>query len=117
MYCLFISGQRAKKMSTQKFYQLVDIPDYRFRRNDSQCHGIDFDSIASDCDTKTISLLEAIGHIGHTALTLSNEEDIDKDKISQLCCVITDLAELAIATNKIAKSATYSIGFKDGENV
>lgn len=103
-------------MSTNKFYQLVDIPDYRFRGDDSKVSNIDFDAIATDCDTKTISLLEAIGHIGFTALTLSNEEIIDKDKLSHLCGVITDLAELAIATNKIAKSATYSIGYKDGEN-
>lgn len=117
MYCLFISGQRVNKMSKQKFYQLVEIPDYRFRRNDSQCHGIDFDAIASDCDSKTISLLEAIAHIGLSVSTLSSEEKVDKDELSRLCCVIADLAELAIATNKIAASATYSIGFKDGENV
>ncbi|HHT0512584.1 TPA: hypothetical protein ACTW9A_002447 [Raoultella planticola] len=104
-------------MGTQKFYQLVDIPDYRFRGDDSKISGIDFDAIATDCDTKTISLLEAISHIGLSALTLSNEESIDKDKLGSLCSVITDLAELAIATNKIAKSATYSIGYKDGENV
>ncbi|TCL42855.1 hypothetical protein EDC47_12816 [Raoultella planticola] len=116
MYCLFISGQRAKKMSTQKFYQLVDIPDYRFRSDDSKISSIDFDAISTDCDTKTISLLEAISHIGLTVLTLSNEDDLDKEKLSSLCAAITDLAELAIATNKIAKSATYSIGYKDGEN-
>ena len=31
--------------------------------------------------------------------------------------VISDLAELAMATNKIAISATYSSGYKDAENV
>ncbi|HHT0024789.1 TPA: hypothetical protein ACTW97_000780 [Klebsiella michiganensis] len=103
-------------MSTQKFYQLVNIPDYRFRGDDSEINGIYFDAISTDCDTKTISLLEAISHIGLTVLTLSNEENIDKDKLSCLSAVITDLAELAIATNKIAQSAAYSIGFKDGEN-
>ncbi|MBZ7479910.1 hypothetical protein [Klebsiella oxytoca] len=103
-------------MSTQKFYQLVDIPDYRFRSDESKISGIDFDAIATDCDTKTISLLEAIARIGLTVLTLSNEDSTDKDELSSLCAVISDLAELAIATNKIAKSAAYSTGYKDGEN-
>ncbi|AZH97674.1 hypothetical protein A6D68_008705 [Klebsiella pneumoniae] len=31
--------------------------------------------------------------------------------------VVADLAELAIATNKIANSATYSSGYKDAKNV
>ena len=34
-----------------------------------------------------------------------------------LSSVVADLAELAIATNKIANSATYSSGYKDAKNV
>lgn len=45
------------KMSTEKFFQLVDIPDYRFSSDKEKCHDIDFDKIATDCDTKTISIL------------------------------------------------------------
>ncbi|KMX69733.1 hypothetical protein [Klebsiella pneumoniae] len=51
-------------MSTEKFFQLVTIPDYRFSSDKEQCQNIDFDKIATDCDTKTISILQAINHIG-----------------------------------------------------
>ncbi len=39
-------------MSTEKFFQLVTIPDYRFSSDKEQCQNIDFDKIATDCDTK-----------------------------------------------------------------
>jgi hypothetical protein len=44
-------------------------------------------------------------------------KELNKDKIMMLSGVIADLAELAIATNKIANSATYSSGYKDAKNV
>ncbi|MGE6030855.1 hypothetical protein [Klebsiella pneumoniae] len=55
-------------MSTEKFFQLVTIPDYRFSSDKEQCQNIDFDKIATDCDTKTISILQAINHIGVSRL-------------------------------------------------
>ena len=98
-------------MSVRKFYHLVDIPDFRFEKNcDSMCYG----DIATDCDTKTISLLEAIGEISFNIFTLSDKPELDKDKINMLSGIISDLAELAIATNKISQSASYLSGIKEG---
>ena len=106
-----------QKMSTEKFFQLVDIPDYRFSSDKEKCQDIDFDKIATDCDTKTISILEAINHIGVSIMNEVEEKNLNKNKIMTLSGVISDLAELAMATNKIAISATYSSGYKDAENV
>ncbi|EQB1743707.1 TPA: hypothetical protein U2Q62_003495 [Citrobacter amalonaticus] len=103
--------------TTKKFFQLVDIYDYRFSVDREKCSHIDFYQIATDCDTKTISLLEAINHLGISIMSETEEKKIDKNKIMTLSGVIADLAELAIATNKIAVSATYSSGYKDAENV
>ncbi|WP_181417268.1 hypothetical protein, partial [Klebsiella pneumoniae] len=47
----------------------------------------------------------------------AEEKRLNKDKIMMLSSVVADLAELAIATNKIANSATYSSGYKDAKNV
>lgn len=104
-------------MSTEKFFKLVDIPDYRFSSDKEKCQNIDFDKIATDCDTKTISILQAINHIGISIMSEVEEKSLDKNKIMMLSGVIADLAELAIATNKIANSATYSSGYKDAKNV
>jgi len=104
-------------MSIQKFYELIDIPDYRYIKDKSQCEGFDYDCIAEDCDTKTISLLDAIKFLGNEAFSEISGKSMDKEKLLNLCGVIAELTELAIATNKIAMSASYSSGFKDGENV
>lgn len=104
-------------VSTLNFIQLVDIPDYGFSDNKADCEHIDFAKISTDCDTKTISILEAISYIGTGISTETEEKNLDKNKIMMLSGVISDLAELAIATNKIAKSATYSSGYKDAQNV
>lgn len=104
-------------MSTEKFFQIVDIPDYRFSSDKEKCQHIDFDKIATDCDTKTISILEAISHIGVSIMSEVEGKNLNKNKIMMLSGVIADLAELAMATNKIANSATYSSGYKDAENV
>lgn len=100
-------------MSVRKFYHLVDIPDFRYEKN---CESICYGDIATDCDTKTISLLEAIGEISFNIFTLSDKDEIDKNKISMLSGIISDLSELAIATNKISQSASYLSGIKDGNN-
>lgn len=46
----------------------------------------------------------------------AEEKNIDKNKLMMLSGTIADLAELAIATNKIAISSIYSSGYKDAEN-
>ena len=98
-------------MTTKNFIQLVDIPDYRF---DKRTTDIDYDGIAVDCDSKTISILSAINHISLNVFSLMEESQVDKEKITNLSCIIADLAELAIATNKIAQSASYLSGLNDG---
>ncbi|EDR0253110.1 hypothetical protein AAC27_003073 [Salmonella enterica subsp. diarizonae] len=45
------------KATTKNFIQLVDIKDFRF---EGDCSNIDYGNIAGDCNSKTISLLEAI---------------------------------------------------------
>lgn len=101
-------------MSVKKFYHLVDIPDFRYEKN---CETIDYGDIATDCDTKTISLLEAIGQISLDIFTLSESKEIDKNKINTLSGIISDLAELAIATNKISQTASYLSGVKGSNHV
>ena len=100
-------------MATKNFIQLVDIPDYRF---DKRATDIDYDGIAVDCDSKTISILSAINHISLNVFSLMEEFQVDKEKITNLSCIIADLAELAIATNKIAQSASYLSGLEGGND-
>ena len=100
-------------MTTKKFYQLVDIPDFRY---DGDCSSIVYGDIAEDCDTKTISILGAINHISLSIFSMTNDENINKDKLNNLSCVISDLTELAIATNKISQTASYLAGVKEGNH-
>lgn len=100
-------------MTTKNFIQLVDILDYRF---DKRATAIDYYGIAVDCDSKTISILSAINHISLNVFSLMEESQVDKEKITNLSCIIADLAELAIATNKIAQSASYLSGLKGGND-
>ncbi|WP_314143206.1 hypothetical protein [Buttiauxella noackiae] len=99
------------KPTTKKLFQLVDIKDYRY---DKGCSHIDYGDIATDCDTKTISLLEAINHISISIFSMADEDELDNKKISNLSCIIADLAELGIATNKISHTAAYLSGVQDG---
>lgn len=101
------------KPTTEKFYQLVDIKDFRYSKD---CSDINYGEIASDCDTKTISILEAINHISLSIFSLCEEDEINKEKLSNLTCVVADLAELCIATNKISQTAAYLSGVQDGNN-
>lgn len=97
-------------MTTKKFYQLVDIPDFR---HDSDCSRIDYGDIANDCDTKTVSILDAINHISLSIFSMSDDKNINKDKLNKLSCIISDLAELGIATNKVSQTASYLSGIKE----
>ncbi|TKV09302.1 hypothetical protein FDX19_12595 [Citrobacter sp. wls619] len=98
-------------MAIKKLYQLVDIPDFRYRNG---CSNIDYGDIASDCDTKTISILEAINHISLSIFSIAEDKEINKETILNLSGVIADLAEIGITTNKISQTASYLSGFKDG---
>lgn len=99
-------------MSTNKFYQLVDIPDARYSHNETISYG----DIACDCETKTTSILEAINFISLSLSTKSESDKAELSEIGYLTCIIADLAELGIATNKISSSAYYSSGYLDGKN-
>ncbi|HBQ0421853.1 hypothetical protein ACNI4H_22235 [Klebsiella aerogenes] len=101
-------------MTINNFIQLVDIPDYRF---DKRATDIEYGDIGCDCSSKTTSLLDAIKHISSSVFELSENKEIDKGKIQTLTACISDLAELAIATNKIAESANYLAGIKEGNHV
>jgi hypothetical protein len=94
----------------KKFYQVVNIP--HFNEGGDTSH-IDYDAISTDATTKTTSILEAIAHISLSVFNLADQDPdqkIDKQQIESLSCIIVDLAELGIATNKIAESATFSSG-------
>lgn len=56
------------------------------------------------------SLLEAISHISLNIASLSFGGEDKKERIGQLSGVISDLAELAIATNKISQIAAFLSG-------
>jgi len=101
-------------MTIKNFYQLVDIPDYRF--SNGKDSNIDYSSVATDCNTKTISILQAIFHLSEKTAELAQSKKVDANIISQLCGTISDLSELAIATNKISESANYSCAYKDAKN-
>lgn len=100
-------------MTTKNLIQLIEIPDFRFTNNQPD---ISYADIACDCETKTISILDAIKHISSSIFELSSEDDLAKDKVLKLSAVISDLAELAIATNKISQAAAYLSGVKDGKH-
>ncbi|ELU2958771.1 TPA: hypothetical protein ACF0UC_003941 [Salmonella enterica] len=56
------------------------------------------------------SLLEAISHISLNIASLSFGGEDKKERIGQLSRVMSDLAELAIATNKISQIAAFLSG-------
>lgn len=97
----------------KKLYQLVDIPDFRYSKDSSS---IDYGDIASDCDTKTVSIFEAINHISLNIFSIAKDKEISKEKILNLSCIIADLAEIGMATNKISQAASYLSGLKDGNH-
>ncbi|EAA2606277.1 hypothetical protein DNM47_01035 [Salmonella enterica subsp. enterica] len=99
--------------NTKKFYQLVDIRDFRYDKN---CSDIDYGDIACDCDTKTISILEAIQHISLSIFTMADESNINGDKLRKFSGLISDLTEIALATNKISQTAAYLSGVQDGNH-
>lgn len=99
-------------MSTKKFYQVVSIPDFRFQND---CSDIQYDDVASDCESKSISILEAINFISLKIFELSEAEN-KQEEIRNLSCVIADLAEIGMATNKILTTSLYLSGYKAGNH-
>lgn len=95
--------------NTKKFHQLVNIKDFRI---DGNCADVDYSAIAEDCDNKTASIIDAIQFI---SLSMS-KESTNTNEIRNLSGVIFDLADLAIATNKIAQASSYLSGVKDGNH-
>lgn len=100
-------------MTTKNLIQLIDIPDFRFT---NQNPDINYGDVADDCDSKTISTIEAIRHLSEAIFKLSEQEENENEKIRNLSAIIYDLADLAIATNKIAQTAAYLSGVKDGNH-
>lgn len=100
-------------MTTKNLIQLIDIPDFRFT---NQKPDINYGDVADDCDSKTISTIEAIRHLSESIFKLSENEDNENKKIRNLSAIIYDLADLAIATNKISQTAAYLSGVKDGNH-
>ncbi|QMR77434.1 hypothetical protein [Enterobacter sp. RHBSTW-00175] len=100
-------------MTTKNLIQLIDIPDFRFT---NQKPDINYGDVADDCDSKTISTIEAIRHLSESIFKLSENEDNENEKIRNLSAIICDLADLAIATNKISQTAAYLSGVKDGNH-
>lgn len=92
-------------MTIKNLIDLVNVPDFR---NDKDCTNIDYGSLSDDCDTKTICLLEAIKHISLSIFSLAESENAKKatEEIMSLSCVISDLSDIAIATNKASKTST-----------
>ncbi len=71
-------------------------------------------------DALRMNMMISYQELVRTFLSIMSEAEekrLNKDKIMMLSSVVADLAELAIATNKIANSATYSSGYKDAKNV
>ncbi|MFG0647468.1 hypothetical protein [Leclercia adecarboxylata] len=96
-----------------KFFQLVEIKDFRY---DNDCSDIDYAELASDCDSKTISVIDAIQHISHSISALTDGDQPDNENLRHLSGIIHDLADLAIATNKISQAASYLSGVRDGNH-
>lgn len=100
-------------MTTKNLIDLVSVPDFR---HDKECPDIDYGSLSLDCDTKTISLLEAIKHISLSVFSLAEDKQNKKaaEEIMSLSCIISDLSDIAIATNKACQSST-ELYFKKGD--
>ncbi|MCK0552549.1 hypothetical protein KFO32_05590 [Pantoea ananatis] len=99
-------------MTSTKIFQVVDIPDYKYAKEEAQ--GIDYGAVATDCETKTVSIIEAIEILSFKLLEENEKEDSQKS-INNLACIINDLTGLAIATSKISNSANYWAGYQSAE--
>ena len=99
-------------MTIKKIYQVVDIPDYKYSKEEAK--GIDYGAVATDCETKTTSIIEAIEILSFKLLE-ENEKEDSQQSINNLACIINDLTGLAIATSKISNSANYWAGYQSAE--
>lgn len=97
-------------MAAKNFIQLVDVPDFRFDKNQMS---VEYSEMAEDCDTKTISVLDAIKQLSIDIFGLSEDENVDADKIRNLSGVIAELSEIALATNKVSQMSSYLSGIQE----
>lgn len=97
-------------MCVKNLIQLVDVPDFRFDKNRTL---VNYSEVAEDCDTKTISVLDAIKELSLSISVLSEDNEVDQEKIRNLSGVIMELSEIAIATNKISQVSSYLSGVQE----
>ncbi|EDV0637576.1 hypothetical protein QF02_003917 [Salmonella enterica subsp. enterica] len=88
---------------TCKLYQLIGIEGGR--------GSIEYGEILDDCDSKTISTLQAINYLSSHIASLCGEK-LDMKEVINISLIIGDLAELGVATNKIAHNIQLDIGLK-----
>ena len=99
-------------MTHKNFYQVVDIPDYKYQKEAARC--VDYGAVATDCETKTSTIIDAIKILSSNLMD-ENEKDDGKESVHNLACIINNLTGLAIATSKISNSANYWAGYQDAE--
>lgn len=100
-------------MTTKNLIQLIDIPDFRFTAKKPD---VNYGDVASDCENKSISILSAIHHISELMFSMSEDSELDVEKIRNLSGIISDLADLGVATNKIGYAASFLCGLQDGNH-
>lgn len=88
---------------TCKLYQLVGIEGGR--------GSIEYGEILDDCDSKTTSALQAISYLSSHVASLCGEK-VDMKEVINISLIIGDLAELGVATNKIARNIQLDTGLK-----
>lgn len=92
-------------MTVKNIHQLINI---------NPASDINTTAIASEAESQTTSLLEAIKFISLKIMEMSDGEKDNIKKVNSLSIVIADLACLAITTNKISNEASYYSGQKSG---
>lgn len=97
-------------MCIENLIQLVDVPDFRFAKNGAN---INYSYVAEDCNTKTVSVLDAIIELSRSISVLSEDNDVDQDKIRNISGVIAEPSEIAIATNKASQVSSYLSGVQE----
>lgn len=90
-------------MNVTSIHQLINI---------NPASDINTTAIASEAESQTTSLLEAIKFISLKIMEMSDGKKDNNKKVNPLSIVIADLACLAITTNKISNEASYYSGLK-----
>ncbi|EMD6813336.1 hypothetical protein QD840_001691 [Citrobacter koseri] len=93
-------------MSVNNIIQLIEIDLSR---------DINVSALASEAENKTTSLLEAIDFISLKIMEMSDSQKESNKKINALSGVISDLANLAMVTNKISNESHYHSGVRENQ--